>query len=387
MRSTRSTIFLSSALACIALLLALWWLAGNTRPLPPSGPESAVPVRVRRPETPPPVTPPPQRPEGEAGEVAFAQIKTTFAANRRAGMDQLAAMPASDELNVLVMRLLEDGVMSHRQAFDFITEMRDARWRDGMLKNLAILMGRGGDLAGLAMLEQLGAGSVRTGALGMFMAAYRPNPKQLLELLQWARGTGLKEDETTVNGELDRMLETMSEAEVLGLAADGADNPVLPKVCAQVLCARQMATGGDYRAKWDGLLAKGIEPEVLAPTFFTQLAASNPTQAATIANEDWVPQSSRLRFYEAVSDGLFRKDPSRALEWLDTVPAGEEVEKAVAGGVGDWVFGDPKRAGDLIGPLADSSGRRAAVRALIEYYQASGDADSASKWEKALAGK
>jgi hypothetical protein len=51
------------------------------------------------------------------------------------------------------------------------------------------------------------------------------------------------------------------------------------------------------------------------------------------------------------------------------------------------VFGDPKRAGDLIGPLADSSGRRAAVRALIEYYQASGDADSASKWEKVLAGK
>jgi hypothetical protein len=53
---------------------------------------------------------------------------------------------------------------------------------------------------------------------------------------------------------------------------------------------------------------------------------------------------------------------------------------------GDWVFGDPKRAGDLIGPLADSSGRRAAVRALIEYYQAVGDADSASKWVKALAG-
>jgi hypothetical protein len=73
--------------------------------------------------------------------------------------------------------------------------------------------------------------------------------------------------------------------------------------------------------------------------------------------------------------------------WLDTVPAGEEIEKAVAGGVGDWVFGDPKRAGDLIGPLADSSGKRAAVRALIEYYQAVGDADSASKWEKVLAGK
>ena len=114
-------------------------------------------------------------PEGEAGEAAFAQIKTTFAENRRAGMDQLAAMPASDELNVLVMRLLEDGVMSHRQAFDFITEMRDARWRDGMLKNLAIIMGREGDLEGLKLLEQLGAGSVRTGALRMFMAAYRPN--------------------------------------------------------------------------------------------------------------------------------------------------------------------------------------------------------------------
>ena len=387
MRISRSTILLSSALACIALVLALWWRAGKTRPQPPSGTESAVPVRVRRPDTERPVTPPPERPEGEAGEAAFAQIKTTFAANRRAGMDQLAAMPASDELNVLVMRLLEDGVMSHRQAFDFITEMRDARWRASMLNNLAIIMGREGDLAGLAMLEQLGAGSLRTGALGMFMAAYRPKPKQLLELLKWARATGLKEDETTVNGELDRMLETMSEAEVLGLAADGGDNPVLPKVCAQVLCARQMATGGDYRAKWEGLLASGIKPEVLAPTFFTQLAASNPTQAATIANEDWVPQSSRLPFYAAVSNGLFRKDPSRGLEWLDTVPAGEEIEKAVAGGVGDWVFGDPKRAGDLIGPLADSSGRRAAVRALIEYYQAAGDADSAGKWEKALAGK
>jgi hypothetical protein len=371
----------------MALLLGWWWLAGKTLPLPPSGPESAVPVRTRRPENPPSVAPSPQRPEVEAGEAAFAQMKTTLAENRRAGMDQLAAMPASDELNVLVMRLLEDGVMTHRQAFDFITEMRDARWRDGMLKNLAIIMGREGDLEGLKLLEQLGAGSVRTGALSMFMAAYRPNPKQLLELLQWARGTGLKEDETTVNGQLDRMVETLSEAELLGLAADGVEYPVLLKICAQVLCARQMATGGDYRAKWDGLLASGITPEVLAPTFFTQLAASNPKQAATIANEDWVPQSSRLPFYAAVSNQLFRKDPSRALEWLNTVPADEEIGKAVAGGVGDWVFGDPKRAGDLIGPLADSSGRRAAVRALIEYYQASGDADSAGKWEKVLAGK
>jgi hypothetical protein len=159
----------------MALLLGWWWLAGKTLPLPPSGPESAVPVRTRRPENPPSVAPSPQRPEVEAGEAAFAQMKTTLAENRRAGMDQLAAMPASDELNVLVMRLLEDGVMSHRQAFDFITEMRDARWRDGMLKNLAIIMGREGDLEGLKLLEQLGAGSVRTGALGMFMAAYRPN--------------------------------------------------------------------------------------------------------------------------------------------------------------------------------------------------------------------
>ena len=136
MRSCRSTILLASAVACAALLLVLWWRAGGTRSVPPSGPESAVPARAPRPETKLPVTPPPQRPEGEAGEAAFAQIKTTLAANRRAGMDQLAAMPASDELNVLVMRLLEDGVLSHRQAFDFITEMRDARWRASMLNNL-----------------------------------------------------------------------------------------------------------------------------------------------------------------------------------------------------------------------------------------------------------
>jgi hypothetical protein len=47
--------------------------------------------------------------------------------------------------------------------------------------------------------------------------------------------------------------------------------------------------------------------------------------------------------------------------WTRFLPV-RKSKKAVAGGVGDWVFGDPKRAGDLIGPLADSSGRRAAVR-------------------------